>query len=230
MMNIFRIPSSNYSVGYNQIEINHNGIHAVFTLGSHAVSVNGQTWYCGTVPQYLEGSLYFSTKMMAVLFNAKHYTYDSADRKIINIDFDLVREMENRMNREGLSSKTDYLIWINKGSYTVNVFLGNQGNWHHIKAFDCAIGAPETPTITGTFTYYQWEQSWDYGSYYVGPIMRFYGNGFAIHSTKVRYDGTDYDGRTGVPISLGCVRVRPENMNWLSNMIPLHTTIHITEN
>ena len=229
MMNFFKIPASNYRVSYNQLEISHNDRYVIFSVGSNAVYVNGQTWYTGALPQYLEGRMYVSVQMMAAIFSAQYSEYELYDKKIINLTYETVNDLEARMNREGLSSKTDYLIWINKSTYTVNVFLGNQGNWHLIKEFPCAIGAPETPTITGTFTYYQWEAAWNYDAYYVGPVMRFYGNGYAIHSTKVKYDGTDYDGRTGVGISLGCVRLRPENMNWLSAMVPLHTTIHITE-
>ena len=57
--------------------------------------------------------------------------------------------------------------------------------------------------------------------------MRFY-KGYAIHSTLLRYDGSDYDGRVGKQISHGCVRVKPENINWMVSMIPLYTKIYIT--
>ena len=134
---------------------------------------------------------------------------------------------ENHVNEKKIWSDTPYLIWVSKANFTVSVFLRENGRWNFIKSFACSIGAPGTPTVTGQFKYYQYQKKWDYGSYYVGPIMRFYG-GYAIHSTLVNNDGTDRDGRVGKMISHGCVRVRPENIRWLVDYIPLNTKIYIT--
>ncbi len=135
---------------------------------------------------------------------------------------------EKHVNEKQIWSDTPYLIWVSKKNFTVSVFLREDGEWNCIKYFGCSIGAPGTPTITGQFTYHQYQTKWDYGSYYVGPIMRFYG-GYAIHSTLVNNNGTDRDGRIGKMISHGCVRVRPENINWLTYYVPLGTKIYITE-
>ena len=100
------------------------------------------------------------------------------------------------------------------------------GEWELIKRFDCAIGAPDRPTVEGQFTYFQWEPKWDYGTYYVGPVLRFY-YGYALHSTLIKYNGEPYDNRTGVQISHGCVRLEKENIQWLSDYIPLKTKIYV---
>lgn len=134
---------------------------------------------------------------------------------------------EAKISAAGVSSDTNYLIWVSKSEFTVRVYRGSKGSWRRINSFACAIGAPSTPTIEGTFKYYQYQDRWAYNAYYVGPIMRFY-NGFAIHSTLLRYNGSDYDGRTGVRISHGCVRVRPENIRWLVDTVPLGTTVYVT--
>jgi len=135
---------------------------------------------------------------------------------------------EERIRTNQILSETDYLIWVSKSDFTVSVFLRNNGAWENIKQFPCSIGKPSTPTVTGQFRYYQYHDKWQYSGYYVGPVMRFY-NGYAIHTTLLKDDGTDYDGRVGARISLGCVRVRPENMNWLVYYIPFGTKIYITE-
>ena len=57
--------------------------------------------------------------------------------------------------------------------------------------------------------------------------MRFRG-GYAIHSTLIKYDGTPYDNRVGMKISHGCIRLRPEDINWLASITPLGTRIYIT--
>ncbi len=131
------------------------------------------------------------------------------------------------VNSAGLASDTDYLVWISKSEYKVRVYLGRQGNWNLINTFTCAIGAPSTPTCEGTYKYYQAQSKWDYKTYYVGPVMRFNG-GYAIHSTLLYPNGTPKDNRVGVKISHGCIRLRPDDINWMFYYVPLKTTIHIT--
>ena len=138
-----------------------------------------------------------------------------------------LNEKEEHVNSNQIWSDTDYLIWVSKANFTVNVFLRNNGRWELIKEFPCSIGAPNTPTVTGQFKYHQYQTRWQYNGYYVGPIMRFY-NGYAIHSTLINNNGTDRDGRVGEMISHGCVRVRPESINWLVGYIPLGTKVYVT--
>jgi len=57
--------------------------------------------------------------------------------------------------------------------------------------------------------------------------MRFY-KGYALHSTLIGYNGTPYDNRVGVKISHGCVRMCPEDINWLAKNIPLYTRVLVT--
>ena len=134
---------------------------------------------------------------------------------------------EQHVNDLKVWSDTPYLIWVSKANYKVSVFLRDNGQWDCIKTIGCSIGAPTTPTITGQYRYHQYQDKWDYGSYYVGPIMRFYG-GYAIHTTLVNNDGTDRDGRIGKMISHGCVRVRPDDMAWLVYYVPIGTKIYLT--
>lgn len=136
---------------------------------------------------------------------------------------------EDIVNSNHIWSDTDYLIWVSKSNYMVSVFLREAGSWKCIKYFKCSIGAPGTPTITGQYRYYQYQTRWQYDGYYVGPIMRFYG-GYAIHSTLINNNGTDRDARVGKMISHGCVRVRPENIKWLTYYVPLGTKIYVTNN
>ena len=130
------------------------------------------------------------------------------------------------VNQWGISSRTDYLVWVSKSEYKVRVYVGSQYNWKPVYEAPCALGAPGTPTITGSFEY-QYKTRWDYGTYYVGPCLVFYG-GYALHSVLLRYDGTEYDGRTGVQISHGCIRLKKWDIDWIASMIPLYTRIYIT--
>lgn len=126
-----------------------------------------------------------------------------------------------------LKSETDYLIWISKKNYEVNIFKRVGGIWRFDRVFDCAIGTNETPTCVGTYRYYEKIDRWLYPDFYVAPVMRFNG-GYAIHSTLIRYDGTDYNPSVRKKLSHGCVRVRRDDMAWLIDNIPMYTTIHVT--
>ena len=136
---------------------------------------------------------------------------------------------EKYVNSKDLPSDTQYLIWVNKSKYTVYVFLGKDKNWREVYSCKCSIGAPDSPTITGVFKYISHEKRWTYDDFYVGPIMRFYG-GYAIHSTLLKFDGSDYNNAVGVKNSHGCVRVRPAELDWLVSYVPLKTTVYVSEN
>ena len=131
------------------------------------------------------------------------------------------------VNSRGISSRTDYLIWVSLSEYKVRVYLGKQYQWKPIREATCAIGAPGTPTITGSYEYQYSMPRWDYGTYYVGPCMIFYG-GYALHSVFLYQDGSEYDGRVGMKLSHGCVRLKKADIDWLYSMIPVGTRIYIT--
>ncbi len=137
-------------------------------------------------------------------------------------------KVEKIVNDKKIASDTDYLIWVSKKNFKVNVFCNNFGSWKYVKDIPCSIGAVNTPTVTGEFVYHQQQPKWQYDGYYVGPIMRFY-KGYAIHTTLINNNGTDRDARVGKMISHGCVRVRPNDMRWLIDYIPLNTKVYVTD-
>lgn len=134
---------------------------------------------------------------------------------------------EKYINHSGHASETDYLIWVSKANFKVHVFTGKAGDWELVRTIPCSIGKSYTPTCEGTYRYYESITKWDYGSYYVAPVMRF-NRGYALHSTLVNNDGSDHDGRIGEMVSHGCVRIYPPDMQWLFATVPLYTTVHVT--
>lgn len=131
------------------------------------------------------------------------------------------------VNAKGYSSRTQYLIWVNLTYQRVNIFQGAQGNWTLIRECLCGSGKPSTPTIRGVFATTYKQSSWNYGSYYCGPVVRFYG-GYAFHS-RLEYwpmgSGRYYDGRIGFPISHGCLRMYDDDIWFIYNNIPNGTTV-----
>ena len=92
---------------------------------------------------------------------------------------------------------------------------------------DGGSGKPSTPTIRGVFAVTYKQSSWNYGSYYCGPVVRFHG-GYAFHS-RLEYwpmgSGRFYDGRIGFPISHGCLRMYDDDIWFIYNNIPGGTTV-----
>ena len=131
------------------------------------------------------------------------------------------------VNLQGYSSKSKYLIWVNLTYQRVNIFEGSQGRWTLIRSCLCGSGKPSTPTISGVFAVTYKQNAWNYGSYYCGPVVRFYG-GYAFHS-RLEYwpmgSGRYYDARIGFPISHGCLRMYDNDIWWIYNNIPSGTTV-----
>ena len=133
------------------------------------------------------------------------------------------------VNLKGYSSQTDYLVWVNLTYQRVNIFKGSQGNWELIRECLCGSGTNATPTIKGVFTTSYKQSAWDYGSYYCGPIVRFYGSsGYAFHS-RLEYwpmnSDRYYDARIGFPVSHGCLRMYNNDIWFMYNNIPNGTTV-----
>lgn len=151
--------------------------------------------------------------------NISSKNYTKAD-DLTNAEKDMfVRSME-------YTSKTDYLIWVNLERQTVNLFQKKNDTWCIERVYPCASGMNQTPTITGVFSYYAYENRWKYDNYYVGPVMIFSGN-YALHSVLMRYDDRVFDGTIGRPASHGCVRMIQEDVQWLADNIPFGTTVVI---
>ena len=153
---------------------------------------------------------------------AGNYTLDWA------LNHDYTPEMKTAwVNAKGYSSKSQYLIWVNLTYQRVNIFQGSQGNWTLIRQALCGSGKSSTPTVRGVFATTYKQSSWNYGSYYCGPVVRFYG-GYAFHS-RLEYwpmgSGRYYDGRIGFPISHGCLRMYDDDIWWIYNNIPSGTTV-----
>ncbi|MBR5229176.1 MAG: S-layer homology domain-containing protein [Firmicutes bacterium] len=146
-----------------------------------------------------------------------------------NIDYS-TEIKEAYINGKGYSSKTQYLLWVNLATQKVNVFTGSEGDWELIKTFRCASGAKSTPTPTGV-SYVTYKQNgWYTDKYICKPVVRFYpGTGYAFHSVLLdpKGSGRIIDGSMGFPVSHGCIRMMPSDINWLHATIPVNTTVVI---
>lgn len=133
----------------------------------------------------------------------------------------------NLVNRNNFSSNTYYFIYVDTNNFKTNIFEGSKNNWKLINSYLCTIGKPSTPTIKGDFKlgikglYFGVNRG--YKCWYYSQIK---GN-YLFHSVIYNLDGTIRDGRLGMALSDGCVRLAIENAKWIWDNIPTNTAIHI---
>ncbi|MDD6735097.1 MAG: stalk domain-containing protein [Clostridiales bacterium] len=214
----------------NQITVTYGEKMISMHIGNTDAAANGEAAVLPAAPFLSGETVYVPMRFAAEGLGFTVAAHDDGDILTVSVDLPVTSTAaEEYINSANLSSDTPYLVWVSKKEYVVYTFLRENGRWKEVYSCPCSIGASSTPTITGTFKYFSLEKRWSYEDFYVGPIMRFYG-GYAIHSTLLKYDGSDYNATVGKKLSHGCVRVLPKDINWMVCYVPLKTTIHITEN
>ena len=220
-----------YDEAYNSVVCSAGSDEIIFNVGSAWTTALGCDFYAPHAACNIGGTVFVPVRTLADAARSSIEVKDYGDRLDIAVgDSGLVRDFRNRtpVNERGIASDTSYLVWISKHEFKTRVYTGSRYNWELEKEFTCAIGAPGSETITGTFKYQYRMPSWDYGTYYVGPCLVFYGN-YAMHSTLLYYGGGEYDGTVGAKISHGCVRLHPQDINWIDSYVPVKSTVYITE-
>lgn len=122
------------------------------------------------------------------------------------------------------SSTTPYLILVDCSNHKVGIFKGFKGSWSCEKYWDCADGAPSTPTVKGTFTVGSRGYYFNSGAYRCYWWTQFY-NDYLFHSVLYNWSGVLQDGRVGMALSHGCVRLQIDNAKWIYDNIPTGTTV-----
>lgn len=137
-------------------------------------------------------------------------------------------EAINFVNSKDYTSSTSYLIWVDLKNFKVNVFKGSKSSWLLVHSYLCTIGKASTPTPKGTFTvgikglYFGVEKGYKCWYY-----TQFKGN-YLFHSILYNLDGSIRDGRLGMALSDGCVRLAKENAKWIYDSIPQGTKVIIS--
>lgn len=175
------------------------------------------TLSCGKVTDHVYLALYDSA-LSTVQTVSSWYNYQRREPYA-------TATMEGFVNQMGYSSDTGYLIWVSTTTTTVNVFKGSKGAWKLEKSMACALGAPSSPTVRGTFKTYLRDNEWDFGSYKCRWVTYFY-RGYAFHSRKWSADYSYLvDPSINCLVSAGCVRMYDEGCYYIYSTIPVGTTV-----
>lgn len=125
---------------------------------------------------------------------------------------------------QGYRSSTNWLILCDTTKNELCIYWGSKGNWRLQKYWSCSTGAWSTPTVRGEFTV--GAKGYVFGSgfscYY---YTQFYGD-YLFHSVTY-YQNTFniMDGRLGMNLSHGCVRLQIDNAKWIYDNIPSGTKV-----
>ena len=131
------------------------------------------------------------------------------------------------VNSAGKSSRTSYLIYVNLSKYIVCIYTGSTSQWTLVRSFPCSIGAPETPTIQGTFSIRSKGVTYVTNDNIILKYYAYFVGGFKLHSILYYPSGKIADGRLGLSISHGCVRMAIENAKYIYDNLPVGTTVWI---
>lgn len=123
-------------------------------------------------------------------------------------------------------SSTNWLVLTDTSGCRTAIYYGHHGAWKPVKEWICSPGALATPTVTGEFTVTGKGYSFGNGftCYY---YTQFYGD-YLYHS--VLYYQNSFrvmDGRLGMHLSHGCVRLDIDNAKWIYDNIPYGTKVVI---
>ncbi len=153
----------------------------------------------------------------------------SIDGWQLQIDGSMLTDKQAEMFQmaQAYNSNTNYLILVDRAACKVAVYAGRFGAWNNIMYWDCAPGKSSTPTVSGTFTVQGKGYYFDSGSARCYWYTQFYGN-YLFHSVLYsKYNGSLMDGRVGIPLSHGCVRLQTDNAKWIYDNIPRGTKVVI---
>jgi hypothetical protein len=155
------------------------------------------------------------------------YQGDHTTEWALNNDYEDY-EKEIWVNARGYGSGTEYLLWVNLAMQRVNIFKGSEGSWELIRTCLMGSGEPGRGTPVGVYyTTYKLSYGWTTASYTCRPVVGFKENsGYAFHS-RLYYPNSDTlsDASIGFPVSLGCIRMYDEDINYIYDYIPLYTTV-----
>lgn len=153
------------------------------------------------------------------------WTYENTITGTVRYESDLLYKTWQKAQK--MDSSTQYLILVDLTNCKTMVFKGSKGSWCPYRMFKCSPGKPSTPTVRGDFTVTGRGYSFGTSSYTCYYYTQFYGN-YLFHS--VLYHAGTFrvkDGRLGMHLSHGCVRMHINSAKWIYDNIPNKTHVNI---
>lgn len=173
-----------------------------------------------------------------------YYTY-STGRVAVNTTIDGVKvdstgraEMSKMdIKAQNYSSDTNYLILVDKSTYTVCIYKGKKGAWVRVKGeWRCTHGGSRTPSgewhTAGHLTKRSAEYGWGDFEYtsaayctHISAGNFFHSILFDKYSRTNPYNLSPVDPNLGMNYSHGCIRLTVDNAKWIWDNVPTNTKV-----
>ena len=129
-------------------------------------------------------------------------------------------DMLRFVNDNDIKSPTVNLITTDLTNRLTYVFQKNRFNrWEQLYRWECTVGAPNTPTIQGTFYISGRKPYFGSDTYRVKYATRIK-DSYYYHTVLFNPEGTEIiDDRLGLAISHGCIRLAVPNAQWIYDNI-----------
>ena len=195
-----------------QFTFSENRTLTSYTGGSVTTNFSrGYTTTCtgfenGRYQFYYQGRMYYvnrlSTTNQSIVSSAFDKTYSGTTAT-------------NYVNSLGISSSTNYLIWVNTYTQKMYIFYGSRGNWRLVQGpWVVSTGKPTTMTSTGLAQIRQ-KDYYDRNLYYWNVVSY-----FSIH-------GKVSEWVLGYPRSDGCVRNTDDHASYVYYNCPIGTAVYV---
>lgn len=136
--------------------------------------------------------------------------------------------MTEFVNENKLNSQTNYLIVTSLQNKYTYIFQRKGDSWIQLYKWICTVGKQLTPTVKGMFKITGRKIGFGTELYSVKYATRIIGR-YYYHS--ILYDKTGkyiIDGRLGMALSHGCIRLKVNNAKWIYENISDGTTVIIS--
>lgn len=192
----WKIDNGKVNFGFNGVGVNNNGAWYI-RGGKVDFGYNGNVKWNGTVCYVANGKVTMSGVSVQISSRAAY-----------------------------ASSDTNWLIVTDTSACKVAVFAGSKGNWTTVKYISCSPGKPSTPTVKGEFKVTGRGLSFGKPTYTCWYYTQFYGD-YLFHSVIYNKGSKTsiQDGRLGMQLSHGCVRLALNEAKWIHDNIPNGTKV-----
>lgn len=163
-------------------------------------------------------------------FNTKSVSLSKSKNTTSNVtlsNYKSITKLESSINSLNVTSDTNYHIDVDILNQRVNIFIKSNEQWILDKSFLCTSGSFSTPTIRGNFIVSDKGPSFRAGSNTIcNYYTRIYGN-YLFHTVLLDNNENIQDGRLGVRLSHGCIRLAIDDAKYIYTSIPYGTSISI---
>lgn len=156
--------------------------------------------------------------------DGKRYYFDKTTGELRGATATMWNKIKNT------KSDTNYIIAVSKDTHVVCIYKGKAGDWTVHKYYRCSTGARGTETPSGTFKtpgthMKRFGAISGYSAWYATRIV----GDVCFHSVLYQIGSKTafVDGRLGLNISHGCIRMNINSAKWIYDNIPAKTKVVI---